>query len=69
VSAADVLLDPRPLAPREPQLEDCCGSGCVHCVFDIYQIALENYERALRDWEARHPEQAVTPVSKGPAPV
>jgi phosphinothricin acetyltransferase len=45
--------DPRPVAPREPQLEDCCGSGCVHCVFDIYQMALENHERALREWEAR----------------
>jgi hypothetical protein len=52
----DPTPDPRPLPPREPQLEDCCGSGCVNCVFDIYQIALENYERALRAWEARHPD-------------
>jgi hypothetical protein len=49
--------DPRPVPPKEPQLEDCCGTGCVHCVFDIYQIALENYELALRAWEARHPER------------
>lgn len=45
--------DLRPTPPREPQLEDCCGSGCVHCVFDIYQMAVENHERALREWEAR----------------
>lgn len=50
-------IDPRPLPPREPQLEDCCGSGCVHCVFDMYQVALDNYERALKAWEARHPGQ------------
>jgi hypothetical protein len=50
--------DPRPLPPKEPELEDCCGTGCVHCVFDMYQIALENYERALQAWEARHPGQA-----------
>lgn len=47
--------DPRPVPPREPQLEDCCGTGCVYCVFDMYQIALDNYERALLAWEARHP--------------
>ena len=47
--------DPRPVAPREPELEDCCGTGCVMCVFDAYQIALENYEAALLAWRARHP--------------
>ena len=47
--------DPRPLPPREPELEDCCGSGCVLCVFDAYQIARDNYELALKTWEARHP--------------
>lgn len=45
--------DLRPLAPREPQLEDCCGTGCVNCVFNMYEIALANYERALTEWEAR----------------
>jgi hypothetical protein len=50
-------LDPRPLPPREPALEDCCATGCVHCVFDVYQIALENYELALAAWEARHPDE------------
>ena len=55
-------IDPRPLPPREPQLEDCCGTGCVVCVFDVYQTALENYELALRAWEARHPELAGKPA-------
>lgn len=48
-------LDPRPLPPKEPQLEDCCGSGCVNCVFDLYEIALEQYALALQAWQARHP--------------
>jgi hypothetical protein len=48
--------DPRPAPPKEPALEDCCGTGCAICVFDAYQIAFENYERALAAWEARHPE-------------
>ena len=50
--------DPRPLPPREPALEDCCCTGCVHCVFDTYQLALEGYEAALAAWLARHPDQA-----------
>ena len=48
--------DRRPLPPREPALEDCCGTGCAICVFDAYQMALENYARMLAAWEARHPE-------------
>jgi hypothetical protein len=54
----DVLHDPRPQPPKEPQLEDCCGTGCVHCVFDMYQIALEHYATALAAWQARHSGQA-----------
>ena len=50
--------DPRPLPPKEPELEDCCGTGCVNCVFDMYVIARENYEQALAGWLARHPDQA-----------
>ena len=53
----DPGLDPPPVAPREPELEDCCGTGCVMCVFDAYQIALENYQAALLAWQARHPDQ------------
>lgn len=56
--AAPAESDPRPVPPREPELEDCCGTGCVLCVFDVYQIAQENYEAALAAWLARHPEQA-----------
>ena len=47
--------DPRPEPPREPQPEECCGSGCVPCVYDVYWDKLERYERALRDWQTRHP--------------
>lgn len=47
-------LDPKPEAPREPQLEDCCGNGCTPCVFDLYADALERYQLALAAWEERH---------------
>ena len=55
-AAASPETDPPPLAPREPELEDCCGTGCVLCVFDAYQIAQERYEQDLLAWRARHPE-------------
>ena len=55
-------LDPRPLPPIEPALEDCCGSGCPNCIFDVYQMLLANYKEALAAWEARHPEAAGTPA-------
>jgi hypothetical protein len=48
-------FDPRPDPPREPQPEECCGSGCVPCVYDVYWAALERYEQALREWQGRHP--------------
>jgi hypothetical protein len=50
--------DPRPQPPPEPQLEDCCGSGCVVCVFDAYEIARGRYALQLAAWLACHPGQA-----------
>lgn len=43
---------PRPEPPVAPDLEDCCRSGCVPCVFDQYEDALARYEAALAAWEA-----------------
>lgn len=43
---------PRPVPPVQPDLEDCCRSGCVPCVFDLYEEALERYERELAAWKA-----------------
>lgn len=41
----------RPVPPVQPELEDCCRSGCTPCVFDLYEAALERYEQALAAWE------------------
>lgn len=63
--------DPRPSPPPEPALEDCCGTGCAVCVFDAYRMALENHERALRAWEARHPganDGVPGPATPAPSP-
>ena len=33
--------------PQEPLPSDCCGSGCVPCVFDLYEEELKRYEYEL----------------------
>jgi len=38
------VLPPRPTLPRP---EDCCGSGCVHCIYVIYDDALTAWEREV----------------------
>lgn len=53
--------DPPPTPPVEPQLEDCCQSGCNPCIFDIYQDALERYRVALQAWQARRAAGAAKP--------
>ena len=37
-----------PLEPPEKPLPgDCCGSGCVRCVWDVYYEELEAYNKSL----------------------
>ncbi|MBW9102723.1 hypothetical protein JNB89_03190 [Paraburkholderia phenoliruptrix] len=50
--------DPKPQPPVQPDLDDCCHSGCSPCVFDLYDEALERYEVALAQWQARKMGQA-----------
>lgn len=47
----------KPVPPPEPALEDCCTSGCVYCVFDVYAEALERYRQQLAAWEAATAEE------------
>jgi len=42
-----------PQPPEKPLPSDCCGGGCVRCVFDLYEEALQRYEIALKEWQAR----------------
>jgi hypothetical protein len=50
--------DPQPQPPVQPDLEDCCHSGCNPCVFDLYDAALERYQSALAEWEKRQKRPA-----------
>lgn len=45
--------DPEPAPPVQPGLDDCCRSGCVPCVFDLYEEAMERYRVQHAAWQAR----------------
>jgi hypothetical protein len=51
--------DPEPVAPLEPAADECCGSGCVRCVFDIHEDARERYLIELAAWRARQSSKVV----------
>ena len=40
-------VDDIPPKPEKPDPNECCGSGCVPCIFDYY------YQR-LEEWEAKY---------------
>jgi hypothetical protein len=42
----------KPTRPKEPNPDDCCGSGCARCVWDVYSEALERYEDQLKLWKS-----------------
>ena len=46
-------LPPQP--PPKPDPADCCGGGCIRCVYDLYEDALERYGLELAEWQARQP--------------
>jgi len=56
--AALPVDDPPPVRPEPPDPGDCCGSGCVRCIYDVHEEALERYEEALAAWRQRHPDPA-----------
>ena len=45
--------DPKPQAPQPPELDACCGNGCDPCIFDLHDLAMDEYRQALRAWQAR----------------
>lgn len=50
-STEKVNLDnsvPEPTPPEKPLPGDCCGSGCVRCVWDVYYEELEDYNNQLQ---------------------
>ena len=54
--------DPKPQAPVEPDPSECCGSGCLRCVFDIHAEAMQRHREATSAWEER---QRADPACSG----
>lgn len=46
--------DPRPRPPEKPFPDECCGSGCVPCILDVYEDELDRYRAKLTAWQARN---------------
>ncbi len=42
-------MPPRPIPPRP---DECCGSGCVRCIYELYDEALELWEQQVAEIEA-----------------
>ncbi|KAH9822455.1 oxidoreductase-like protein [Melampsora americana] len=38
-----------PLKPNPPGPEDCCMSGCTHCVYEIYLDELQSYQSKIKE--------------------
>lgn len=58
VSTEPDALDPMPAPPVAPDFDACCGNGCDPCIFDLHDLAMDEYRRALRAWRERHPDAA-----------
>ena len=56
--------DPRPQPPARPADDECCHSGCMPCVFDLYEEALDRYRDALAAWEAREAKRRASRARK-----
>lgn len=41
----DNVCNQLPPRPKSPSYDDCCGNGCIHCVFDIYEEELKLWEK------------------------
>ncbi|XP_050367566.1 uncharacterized protein LOC126785896 isoform X1 [Argentina anserina] len=42
-----------PPPPEKPEPGDCCGSGCVRCVWDVYYDELDEYNKLYKSRSVR----------------
>ncbi|CAL5218663.1 g368 [Coccomyxa viridis] len=51
--------------PVEPGPEDCCQSGCLNCVWEVYRLELEEYNKELAKRQGKPPPKpAVDPFAE-----
>lgn len=56
----------KPNPPRKPEPHECCGTGCIPCVMDIYEEELWQYEKDLKAWSAVNPDAPNNSVTDQP---
>jgi len=55
----DDPFDPAPEPPEPPHDGECCESGCGDlCVWERYNAARTEHERAMAAWRLRNPPEA-----------
>jgi hypothetical protein len=47
--------------PRKPEADECCGTGCIPCVYDVYLDQLQQYRR----WEEGQLAKGIAPDTSG----
>jgi len=53
-----------PIAPRPAEPDNCCMSGCMHCVWDDYRDDIEDWAKRLREAQAKGADQGQTATPK-----
>jgi hypothetical protein len=59
-----------PVPPRPAEPDNCCMSGCVHCVWDDYRDDVEEWAARVAEAQARAPKKRArgTPKLEMPRP-
>ena len=55
--------------PRLPEPGECCGTGCIPCVMDLYEDELHDYNKALKAWQLLHPTAQFEDATQKPSDV
>ena len=57
-----------PIPPRPGEPENCCMSGCVHCVWDDYRDDVEKWAHRLKEAQAKAPVPSEARTTKAYMP-
>lgn len=53
-----------PVPPRPAEPDNCCMSGCVHCVWDDYRDEVESWAHRLQAAQSKAPKRAIDDAIK-----
>lgn len=56
-----------PVPPKPTEPDNCCMSGCVHCVWDDYRDDVESWAARLQEAQAKSPHRATDDAKASPS--